>query len=468
MMMQPRLLIGALVLGTLAAQTPQLPDTPAGRILHAWLSAMNSPDAKAVEDYVHKHEPQGGDDHIKMLTGVRAKFGGFDLVKFEPRSPAEAAAILRPRNESRLFRFVFEVEGENPPVIVNANLGPYEPAGPPPARMSMPDALAALDKEAAARAEAGRFSGAILVASQGKVVFEKAYGLADREAKVPNTAGTQFRIGSMNKMFTAVAALQLVEQGKLDLDAPIGKYLTDYPNQELASKVTLRHLLTHTGGAGDIFGPDFERERTNLRTISDYVKLYGNRPLQFQPGARAAYSNYGFILAGALIEKVSGMTYYDYVRKHVFEPAGMKSTDSLPESEAVAGRSRGYMKKADAWVDNKDTLPWRGTSAGGGYSTAGDLFRFAQALETGKLLKKELLIEATRKAQSKMGGGYGFGFGVDLKPAGYGHGGGAPGMNGMLRVLPESGIVIVVLSNLDPPAAGQLAQFIEQRIPPGS
>lgn len=468
MMMQRRLLIGALALGSLAAQTPQLPDTPAGKVLSAWLSAMNSPDAKAIEDYVRKHEPEGGDDHIKMLTGVRDKFGGFDLVKFEPASPTEASAVLKPRKEPRLFRFRFEVEGGNPPIIVNANLGPDEPAGPPPARMSMPDALSALDKEAAARAKADRFSGAILVASRGKVLFEKAYGFADRAARTPNTTGTQFRLGSMNKMFTAVAALQLVERGKLDLDAPIRKYLADYPNQELASKVTLRHLLTHTGGTGDIFGPDFERERANLRTINDYVKLYGNRPLQFQPGARASYSNYGFILVGALIEKVTGMTYYDYVRKHVFEPAGMKSTDSLPESEAVAARSRGYMRKADAWVDNQDTLPWRGTSAGGGYSTVGDLFRFAHALETGKLLGKELLIEATRKPQSKMGGGYGFGFGVSLKPAGYGHGGGAPGMNGMLRVLPESGIVIVVLSNLDPPAAGQLAQFIEQRIPLGS
>lgn len=125
------------------------------------------------------------------------------------------------------------------------------------------------------------------------------------------------------------------------------------------------------------------------------------------------------------------------------------------------------MNKDGAWVDNQDTLPWRGTPAGGGYSTAGDLFRFAQALESGKLLGKSLLAEATRKAQSKLGGGYGFGFGVDADPPAYGHGGGAPGMNGQLRVLPASGIVIVVLSNLDPPAAGELAEFIEQRIPLG-
>ena len=117
----------------------------------------------------------------------------------------------------------------------------------------------------------------------------------------------------MNKMFTAVATLQLVEAGKLALDDPIGKYLPDYPNKEVASKVTVRHLLTHTGGTGDIFGPEFEQHRLKLREHRDYVKLYGARGLTHEPGARFEYSNYGFVLLGALIEKVSGESYYDYV-----------------------------------------------------------------------------------------------------------------------------------------------------------
>ncbi len=458
----------ALALGSLAAQAPQLPDTPAGKAFGAWLKAMNSPEAMSVEAYAKVHEPQGDADHVKMLQSIRERTGGFDLVKFEARSATEATATIKAKKDARVMNFIFEVESGDPPRIAGANLRPVEAPKPPVARMPLPEAVQALDKEAAALAASDKFSGTLLIAHDGKVLIEKAYGLADRESKAPNTPGTQFRIGSMNKMFTAVAALQLVEKGKLDLAAPIGQYLTDYPNKDLASKVTLRHLLTHTGGTGDIFGPDFTRERMNLRSIGDYVKLYGDRPLRFEPGPKAAYSNYGFILIGALIEKVSGMTYYEYVKKNIFEPAGMKSTDSLPENETVAKRSHGYMKKDGVWVDNKDTLPWRGTSAGGGYSTTQDLFRFAQALETGKLLRKDLLAEATRKTQSKMGGGYGYGFGVDVKPLAYGHGGGAPGMNGSLRVLTESGLIVVVLSNLDPPAAGELAEFFEARIPPGS
>ena len=172
--------------------------------------------------------------------------------------------------------------------------------------------------------------------------------------------------------------------------------MADYPNADVASKVTVRHLLTHTGGTGDIFGPDFTKNRLTLREHRDYLALYGSRALVHQPGAEHRYSNYGFVLLGALIEKVSGVQYYDYVRSKVFQPAGMASTDSQPETETLVNRSTGYMRRDGAWIANTDTLPWRGTAAGGGYSTVGDLFRFAQALESGKLISKKMLAEATK------------------------------------------------------------------------
>ena len=187
-------------------------------------------------------------------------------------------------------------------------------------RMSEADALAALAEHAEQQARADQFAGAVLVARHGKVLLEDAWGLADREAGTPNTPTTRFRIGSMNKMFTAVATLQLVEAGKLALDDPIGKHLPDYPNKDVAAKVTVRHLLTHTGGTGDIFGPEFDQHRLTLRSTSDYVELYGSRGLTHEPGSRFEYSNYGFVLLGALIEAVSGQSYYDYVRDNIFRP----------------------------------------------------------------------------------------------------------------------------------------------------
>jgi CubicO group peptidase (beta-lactamase class C family) len=272
----------------------------------------------------------------------------------------------------------------------------------------------------------------------------------------------------MNKMFTAVATLRLVEAGKIALDDPMGKHLTDYPNKDVASKVTIRHLLSHRGGTGDIFGPAFAENRLTLKEHSDYLKLYGGRALGHEPDAEFRYSNYGFVLLGAIIERVGGMSYYDYVQRNVFEPAGMRNTGSLAETDTVPNRSIGYIKRDGALTANTDTLPWRGTAAGGGYSTVGDLFKFAQALQNGKLISKATLADATT-GHSKMGATarYGYGFGVlgEGPLQFYGHNGGAPGMNGDLRIYPQLGYVVVSLSNFDPPAASRLAEFIANRLP---
>ena len=329
--------------------------------------------------------------------------------------------------------------------------------------MKEADALAALSAHADELASIDEFAGAVLVAKDGQVLFSHAYGLADREEGTPNTPQTRFRIGSMNKMFTAVAILQLVEAGKVDLTAPLGKYLSDYPNQDVATKVTIHHLLTHTGGTGDIFGPQFEAHRGELRTLADYVELYGARGLEFEPGSRWMYSNYGFLLLGVVVEEVTGQSYYDYVQADIYEPAGMTASGSLPEDQAVPDRSVGYIKAPGTTesAPNTNTLPYRGTSAGGGYSTVGDIARFAEALLSHKLLSPEsteLLI--TGKEERDLGVSYAYGFEDHRDEAGngfVGHGGGAPGMNGDLRIYPESGYVIAVLANLDPPAAQRIS-----------
>ena len=184
-----------------------------------------------------------------------------------------------------------------------------------------------------------------------------------------------------------MATLQLVEDGKLALDDPVGEHLRDYPNQDVATKVTIRHLLTNTGGTGDIFGPEYDRNRLQLQEHSDYVKLYGSRPPAFEPGTQFAYSNHGFVLLGAIIEAVSGESYYDYVREHIFAPAGMTSTDSQPESE-VPNRSIGYTRLPGSRLrwPNTERVLWRGNAAGDAYSTVGDLVRFAGALTSNRLL----------------------------------------------------------------------------------
>jgi CubicO group peptidase (beta-lactamase class C family) len=338
------------------------------------------------------------------------------------------------------------------------------------------DATAAADSAfvAALRAKlttdvaAGTFSGAVLVTRNGKTVFEGAYGLADREKNIPNTPQTQFRAGSMYKMMTAVATLQLVQEGKLRLDATVGTYLPDYPNADVKSKVTLHHLLTHTGGTGDIFGPEFTANRLQLRNVSDYIQLYGARGLQFTPGAQHVYSNYGFILLGAIIERVTGKSYDDHVGARVLAPAGMTSTGTAPEDSLVQGRAVGYMRQGSPigpLVSNVSTLPYRGSPAGGGYSTVGDFASFAVAVRDRKLLDSTYTTMLyTGKVQVNQAGTikYAYGF-MDRIMDGrrwVGHGGSAAGMNGELVFEPNGGYVIVVLTNFDPPSAGSVLNFI--------
>ena len=316
---------------------------------------------------------------------------------------------------------------------------------------------------------AGAFSGAVLVTRDGNTIFEGAFGLADREQGIPNTLQTKFRIGSMNKMLTAVATMQLAAAGLLQLDEPFGTYLPAYPNADMASKVTLHHLLTHTGGTGDIFGPGFDANRSTLREPSDYLALYGNRGLAFQPGTQFAYSNYGFMLLGAIIEQVTGSSYDDYIAAHVHAPANMTATGAAPEETWVPDRAVGYTWQVTggALVSAAPVLPYRGTPAGGGYSTVGDLARFATAIQEHQLLDASTTEQLLKGKVTTGGGVYAYGF-YDHLMFGrrfVGHSGGYSGMNGELLFEPNGGYVIVILSNLDPPAATQIMNFILPQLP---
>jgi CubicO group peptidase (beta-lactamase class C family) len=360
------------------------------------------------------------------------------------------------------------------------------PASSLPERMSEADTIAAVKAELARRVATDQFSGTVLIAKAGKPIFQQAYGEADREKRIPNTLDTKFRFGSMGKMFTAVSIMQLAQAGKVKLDDPISRFLPDYPNKDVAA-VTVHQLLTHTGGTGDIFGPEFDAHRLELREHKDYVALYGNRGVRFAPGSRWEYSNYGMVLLGRIIEVVSGESYFDYVRNHVAKPTGMDSTDNLPEDRHVQNLSVTYTRlvpgerltsRTSAQLPQEpvgplhpstDNLPYSGTSAGGGYSTVGDFLKFATALASNKLLNahySQLVI--TGKVDTPRGVKYAYGFEDELTSDGVrrvGHGGGSSGMNGMLSIYPASQYVVVVLANRDPPAAQEVAQFIGNRLP---
>ena len=452
------------------ASTLETPKTPAEEQFSAWLIAFNSGDRAKMEDFL-SHFKNPNEHEVNGTMGFRQVTGGFDLRKIEGSVPMQVSGLVQERDSDQFARFTMEVEAEAPHRIARFDLEAIpRPAEFPIERLNQSELLTALREKLEKDSAADKFAGAVIVAKDGKTIFKGAYGMADREKKIPNTLETKFRIGSMNKMFTATSVLQLVQAGKITLTDPLGKYITDYPNKDLASKVTIQQLLTHTGGTGDIFGPEFEAHRKELRTLQDYVNLYGKRSLEFEPGSRWEYSNYGFLLLGVVIERVSGKSYYDYVNENIHGPAGMTASGSLTEDQIVPNRSIGYTRFGGGGLQpNTDTLPYRGSSAGGGYSTVEDLVRFASAVTNHKVLNArnaELL--TTGKVSTPRRVKYAFGFMDDDADATFrhfGHGGGAPGMNGDLEIYPGSGYVIAVLSNLDPPAASRISDFVCNRLP---
>jgi CubicO group peptidase (beta-lactamase class C family) len=325
-------------------------------------------------------------------------------------------------------------------------------------------AIAAVDSYANEAVTWNGFDGVLVIEQGGKRLYAKAFGPADRDRNIPITLETPFLIASQGKMFTAVAVLQLVEAGKVKLDEPVGTYLRGYPNREVAEKVTIRHLLTHRGGTGDmsILQREETENRAIVRSIDDLLRLNGSRPPAFEPGSKFDYSNYGFILLGAVVERVSGRNYYDYIEEYVFRPAGMQHS-GFPTLEQMDGVAIGY-----TWVEKElkpstEWLPWRGTPAGGGISTAEDLVRFFAALNAGKLISKEMLAEATRRQPN-----WGLGF-VSSPPDEFphwGHGGGAPGNSLIADYHPKADLNFVCLSNLDPPACDHMAWKLFEALAP--
>jgi D-alanyl-D-alanine carboxypeptidase len=437
--------------------------------LKRWIAAYDNSDWDAYSEFLKTNfAPRA--ENIFQDRSVRRQTGAFDLIKIEKETPTEVIALLNGRDSDRVGRIVVEVEAIEPHRILKLEARAIpRPLDLPLPHLNESELIASLRQRLNETVSADTFSGAVLLANNGQPIFAQAYGLADREHHIPNSLNTRFRIGSMNKMFTAVATLQLVSTGKLKLDDPVIKYLPDYPNRELASKVTINQLLSHTGGTGDFFGPQFSGRRLEFRTHEDYIKLLGSRPVRFEPGSRFEYSNYGFIILGAVIEKVSGQSYYNYVRGHLYSPASMTSTGSEPEGQVVPDLSVGYTKQGgDNWQRNTFLLPYRGTSAGGGYSTLGDLLRFADALRSNKLLDAYYTKLLTAgKIDMPFGGRYAYGFEDRTMNGSHclGHGGGSPGMNGELDICQDSTYTVAVLANMDPEAAGHIAEFIVNRLP---
>ncbi len=253
---------------------------------------------------------------------MRAQTGGYNVVEIKEATAKAVEEVVKSRLADDYFTFKVEIGEESGHPIKSLSFTPTDrPLGvPAPQRVSAADVGHLVDNELAAM---GDFSGAVMFAVNGRGVYSRAEGLADRTSDIPNTTDTRFRIASMGKMFTAVAIMQLNQAGKLDLDATVSSFITDYPNTDFARTVTVRELLTHTGGAGDFMSKKWADNYTKLNTPADYITLFGTRPPEFKPGSKFSYANYGYVVLGRIVEVASAQSYEDYLRDHIFEPSGM-------------------------------------------------------------------------------------------------------------------------------------------------
>ena len=381
----------------------------------------------------------------------------------------------------RRFKVIYDYSRQQMIVEPNSFVNESFPRpGPgPTANQSQPATgsnLSELDEFLKQAAGRDAFSGVVLVAKNGEPVFVKAYGLANKKDNIANRIDTKFDLGSMNKMFTAVAIAQLAERGKLSFTDTIAKVLPDYPNRNIAERVTVHHLLTHTSGMGNYQNQDFLANLKKIRTNGDLLPFFVNEPLTFEPGTKWQYSNAGFVVLGLIIERVSRQNYFDFVKENIFKPAGMTDTESYERDRQTTDLAIGYMRmNAEGRPDpslplreNTSIRPLRGSAAGGGYSTVNDLLKFSQALYGHKLLsEKYTTIVTTGKVEA---GGpdrkYGYGFGDNLIDGLHitGHNGGGPGIGANFDIFPELGYTAVVLSNYSAPTMIPVVKKIRELI----
>jgi D-alanyl-D-alanine carboxypeptidase len=320
-----------------------------------------------------------------------------------------------------------------------------------------------------------KLSGTVLVAKDGVTVASKAAGIANKATGAPIALNTKFNLGSMNKMFTAVAIAQLAQAGRLSFDDTISKHLPDYPNKEVADKVTIHHLLTHTSGMGLYWNEKFMAQREKLLTVAAHLPLFVNDPLSFAPGEKFQYSNSGYMVLGAIIEKVSGQDYYSYVDEHIYNAASMTDTGFYEPGKEIPNLAIGYTKMGldgkplEEVRDNTNTREVRGGPAGGGYSTVEDLVKFHMALRSYKLLNEEYtkLITTGKVEAGGPVGRYAYGFGDKIFGGKHivGNNGGSAGIAANFEMYPELGYTAVMLMNSDPPAMMPVIMGIRQRIP---
>jgi CubicO group peptidase (beta-lactamase class C family) len=420
---------------------------------------INTGDRTAVRKYVEANfsDQMRGmpmDRHLGFFSSEHDASRGLEVIGVQDSGPNEVTLLVKNKLTGDWQGLRVVVEATPPHKIAGIGRRPPKPPTTETRKLGEKDIARELDAFTKKLAAADVFSGTILLARNGEVVYKGVFGMANKDFNAPNRIDTKFNLGSMNKMFTAVAVAQLVEKGKMSFDDPLSKFIPDFPNPEAAKKIQIKHLLSHTAGLGGYFSDRYDgMSRERLRTVDDMMRLVreDEKDIRFEPGSRWAYSNTGMLVLGKVIEVVSGQTYFDYVRENIFKPAGMTNTDSYALDRVNPNLAVGYDKRFTdngiEWGNNVFAHVLRGGPQGGGYSTVEDLLKFDQGLRSGKLVGVETLKILTSPKPELKSPNYGYGFQADTERNIAGHGGGFTGINSNLDMYLGSGWSAIVMSN---------------------
>lgn len=473
----PLLACVAAVSGSAALAGPistTMPDTEAGRIGAAVIAHINAGSPEQTREWVPtilspSVDTNARDLLLKQLTLAARDSGGVDFVDARTQGPPGMLVVtIKGRRTGQLVAVVLLPDPEQSGKLVMADLFAVDD---PALYADWPDAatsqaqIALLTKDALDHlVKSNDFSGCVTMTDGAETILDECRGLAERRFNVPIDHTTKFHIGSMSKMFTAVAIAQLVEAGKLSWDDTLAFRVPEYPDQASAEKITVWQLLHHTSGLGDFLVPELYERREKFVDPKDYLGLIALQPKVGEPDAEWSYSNAGFMLLGRIIENVSGEGYSDYIQRNVFIPAGMTASGYDRVDDIVPGLAVGYYREgpfSTVWKSDWLKVPYAGGPAGGGYSTSADLVRFSEALRTGKLVKPETLAKMFADPVSAGPGGYAAGFGDRLSHGRHirGHAGGIEGTDANLAIVWETGVTVALTSNQGP---GQYWLFSER------
>lgn len=458
------------------ADPATLPGTAAGKLGGELIRHVNTGTPAQVRQWVPailsaKIAKADQANFVQKLVEATRDSGGLDVfdVRTDPRQPGLLEVAVQGRHAGRRALLILAADPAQPGKLAMADLVPMQDpalyAGWPRGAVSQVEMRrlvhAALDR----LVKSEDFSGCVTIFDGKQTVFDECRGLAERNFGVPVDRRTKFHIGSIDKMFTAVAIAQLVEAGKLSWGATLAQLLPVYPDHAAASRITVWQLLHHTSGLGDFLVPEYFQHREQFIDQSDYLDLIARQPKVGEPGKGWNYSNAGYVLLGRIIEKVSGENYFDYIQRHVFAPAGMTDSGFDTIEDVTPNLSVGYFRDgvfSSDWKADWMKIPFKGGPAGGGYSTNTDLLRFARALREGRLVKPATLARMFDGEVPAGPGAYAAGFGDRLSHGMHvrGHAGGIEGTDANLQMIWETGAAVALTSNEGPGQSWLLAEHI--------